>query len=114
MGDFEGIKHEFDRCLVKKDFYGGLLFSHSDRFSTIEALAAYVLDSPLGLNEYVRWSSFILVADRYGFPLSRRDLENFSHYLSVGGIEYFNSPVYSILFYLANPVPQDFSLEQLL
>ena len=114
MGDFEGIKHEFDRCLVKKDFYGGLLFPHSERFSTIEALAACILDSPRGLNEYVRWSSFILVAPRYGFPLSRWDLEIFSYCLPVGHAEYLNSPVYPILFYLANPVPEDFSLDQFL
>ena len=114
MGDFEGIKYEFDRCLVKKHFYGGLLFSYSERFSTTEALAAYILDSPRGLNEYVRWSSFILVASRCGFPLSRRDLENFSYRLPVGHADYFNSPVYPILFYLANPVSQDFSLEQFL
>ena len=112
MGDFEGLKQEFDLAIRNRE-YGGLLF-WGHEFETTETLALAILARPTLLNTIVRWSKFLPLLERLGFLISRGHLEVFSCHASAESENYFNSPLYPIFTYLANPAPEDFSLGQFL
>ena len=112
MSDFERLKQEFDLAITDR-VCGGLLF-RGHPFKSTEELALAILVRPTLLSTKVRWSKFLPLLERLGFLISRGHLEVFSCHASAESENYFNSPLYPIFTYLANPAPEDFSLGQFL